>query len=526
MKPRLSPPVLLHARSHLARRLATCALFSSLLIACAVHDGKSGADGADGARGEKGPEGQPAAERSPQINLIEPHVGLVDRTVDVAVSFDGKIDLARISTIDFGDGVTVKKTSIAGNALVATLEIAPSAKLGRHDVTVNLKNETRADGTPDTAKSMFAKAAFVIAVPLDTKIHSGKAEQGGLVRLSVSNRDKIWFDTEKFRLFPLVKQSESSLVALSQNFTATDGTVVFLGDPLAKTGPLGFLGFNDPSDDTSASFLSEPDAVTVAARSPITLTSGAPIDKTFEGDLETGFYVAETSPTAKEGLLVEARANVPSDSTMTPLILGYPESGKAADLLDQGKNDPGFPAFGIPATEARIAYPVTAKTKAYFVVVDSGLTHGPSVKLSMSYTETRASIFPEKADPHGDAATAQNVGSLPGVTTSIPGRIVTGELKAADEVDVYKFTGLSATAPTDMLITISSAADVIVRVDTVPTFDSPNLLEVTRGGSVGSGTTASFVGKERYIQVAAKPDAAKQTGAYTLGIKRVAPVTQ
>ncbi|MDF2696696.1 MAG: hypothetical protein K0S65_5079, partial [Labilithrix sp.] len=350
-----------------------------------------------------------------------------------------------------------------------------------------------------------------------------KAEQGGLVRLDIANRDKIWFDTENFTLFPLAGQTDASLIGLAyQNFTATDGSVVFLGDPLAKTGALGFLGFNNPNDENSASYLTAGDAVTVATRQPVELTSGTLFDKTFENELETGFFSANLAPAAKEGLLVEAWAQVPADSTMTPLILAYPKSGSAADLLDQGQSDPGFPMFGLPPTEARVAYPVAEATKAFFVVLDAGLGHGPTTKVSLAYSAVRAQIFAEKPEAHATGETAQNLGSLPGTTTAIPGRLINGELTAADEVDVYRFSGLSQTNTTDMLVSVVSDSDVIVRVDTVPTFDSEQLIEITQGGKAGMGVTTDFVGKDRYLQVVALPDGGKPTGKYTLGIKRLA----
>jgi hypothetical protein len=492
--------------------LAVPAVLALALAACSGSAGAPGKGGTAGAPGEPGPAAE-APQQQVAINLVEPRVGLLARRLDVTISTDGKLDLSK-AKVDFGDGIEVMKVAPQGNALLATIEIAPEAKLGKHDVVVEAEGKT-----------LTAKHGFVVAVHLDAKVTGGKAEQGGLVRLDISNRDSIFFDTEKFTLFPLVGQKDASLVGLAyQGFTATDGSVVFLGDPLAKTGQLGFLGFNDPSDENSPSYLTEMDAVTVAARQPVELTSGTPIDKTFDKELDTGFFSATLAPAAaKEGLLVEAWARVPTDSTMSPLLLAYPKSGNAADLLDQGKNDPGFPEFGIPATEARIAYPVTEASKAYFVVVDADLGHGPTTKVSLSYSAVRAQIYAEKSEPHSTGETAQGIGSLPGTTVAVPGRIINGELATAEEVDVYKFTGLSQVTPTDMLVSVVSDSDVLVRVDTVPTFDSEHLVEITRGGTAGMGVTTEFVGQNRYIQVVAVPDSGNPTGKYSLGIKRIAP---
>lgn len=485
--------------------------FAAILAAACGSDGKDGAPGKPGVPGAPG-DNADATKAAVTINQVSPRVGLVDRKLQVTISFDGaRPDLSGVA-LDLGAGVKVLKTTAVGGQLVADLEIAPDAKLGAHDVEVKIPG----------AQSILATKAFHVAVPLDAKASAGKAEQGGLVRVDVSNRDKIWFDTENFLLLPLVDQKTPSLVPLAnQGFTATDGSVVLLGDPLAKTGALGFLGVNDPRDPDSASFLSDLNAVTVGARTPVKLTSGTPVDKTLAADLETAFFVADLAPAANEGLLVEAFAQTPPDSTMKPMILAYPASGAAADLLDQKTDDPGFPVFGIPATQARVVYPVTAATKSYFVVLDANLAHGPTTKLSLAYSAVRAQVLAEKPAAHDTAQTAQNLGSLPGAATTVPGRIVTGELKAAGESDYYLVSGLSAANDTDMLVSLTSDADVLVRVDTVPTFDSDNLVEVTLGGKAGSAATTAMVGNNRYVQVTAVPDGNKQTGKYTLGFKRL-----
>ena len=74
-----------------------------------------------------------------------------------------------------------------------------------------------------------------------------------------------------------------------------------------------------------------------------------------------------------------------------------------------------------------------------------------------------------------------------------------------------------------MLVSVFSDADVVVRVDTVPTFDSDDLVEITQVGKAGMGVTSGFVGQNRFIQVTGAPDSNKPKGKYTLGIKRLAP---
>lgn len=486
-----------------------------LLLAACSSQGTPGSDGAPGAKGAPGETPPPPAAEplGASINQVFPRVGLVDREMEVTLTADATA-LDAESKVSFGDGIKVVSVEARGPALVVRIAVAPNAKLGGRDVTV----------TPPKASAgaaLVAKNGFVVAVPLVTKVGAGKAEQGGLVRLDVSNRDKVWFDTERFTLLPLVSQSTPSLVALaSQGFTATDGSVVLLGDPLAKTGPLGFLGVNDPSDPNSASYLTDDGAVTVGARAPELLESGKSYAKTL-GELETGFFGADFAPSVSEGLLVEAWAKAPEGSTMKPMILAYPESGTVMDLLDQKQDDPGVPFFGIPPTEARVAYPVTRTGKGFFVVLDASLGSGATTKFELAYSAVRAQILKEKADAHATTDKAQNLGSLPGTSVAQTGRIVTGELKEDGEVDVYAFTGLSTKIATDMLVTITSDAQLDVVVDTEPTMESEGAVKVSLGGKAGSSTTSGHVGATRFIKVMAAEGASKSKGTYTLGFKRL-----
>ena len=67
------------------------------------------------------------------INHVTPRAGLLDRTVEVVLSFDGpRSDLAK-AKLDFGDGIEVEDLTVVNGTIVAKLVIAPDAKLGAHD---------------------------------------------------------------------------------------------------------------------------------------------------------------------------------------------------------------------------------------------------------------------------------------------------------------------------------------------------------------------------------------------------------
>lgn len=469
----------------------------------------AGPAGRPGTPGEQGTITLPSDPDEVVLSLVQPNVALLARRLDVTIALDGPLDLTDVS-VSFGAGVDVQGITKRSRSLVASIDVAADAPLGSRDVVVT---------TPDM--TLVARRAFSVAAHLDVKIGAGKAEQGGVVRLDITNRDTIPFSSETFSLFPLVMPQEPSVVGLAyQSFTATDGSVFFLGDPLAKPGPLGFYGSNDMNDPQSPTYVTEGDAITITTREPLELTSNTSIEQTFSKELETGFFTATLSPEPGEGLLVEAWARVPPDSTMSPVLLAYPKSGHSKDLLDQSRMDPGIPMLGIPATDARIAYPVTTPERAYFIVIDEYLAHGPTAKLSLIYRAARAALVAEQPSAHATAETAQDLGVVPDGSADIPGLLVEGNLEAAGESDVYKLGGFSSEDADDVIVSLLSDGDVIVRVDTSPTFDSENLIAVGRGGKAGMNITSNCVGENRWIQVTSPFNGGKLAGKYSFGIKR------
>jgi hypothetical protein len=465
---------------------------AALVVACS---------GSDGPAGDPGAAGNPstAGTTPASLNQIAPRVGLIGRKVTVRLTFDGAPSSA--PKVTFGK-LTVSKTTVDGSSVLVDLDIKDTDALGPQDVTV--------DG-------QTSKSAFVVAAPLDVKVAAGKAEQGGLVQLDVANEDpRAFFDTQNFTLIPnTASASDGTLVQLtSTGLTATDGSIILVGDPLAKTGALGFLGVNNPQDAMSTTFLSAPDAVAVGARDPEALTAGTPSQKTLANPLETAFYTITATPSAGEGLLVDAHAIAPAGSQIQSLVLGYGPGGTIADLLDQKKDDPGFPGF-IPPTEARIAYPVVgAASKAFFVVLDSSLKNSSQTKLTFDYETYRATLVAEVGTAHPDA-TPQDLGTLPALSATPPALVVQGELKTASEIDTYSFAGLSAGSAVDIQVSIAPANPSIgVLVDTVNTYDSMDVVQIQAGGKVGSATTVNMTGASRFIQVSGA------AGKYSLGIRR------
>jgi hypothetical protein len=469
------------------------------IVACG-----SGSDGTAGANGTNGDPGA-NANLATSVNSIQPRVGLIGRKASVHVTFDGQKLAATPAKGDvkFGD-LTVTKVTAEGTGILVDLDIPDSHSLGPVDVTVT------------SGGAITAKGAFIVAAPLDVKVGGGKAEQGGLVQLDISNRDRTQFDTQNFVLEQQgTTASTGSLVMLgASGLTATDGSIFMLGDPLVQTGKAGFIGTNDPQNPESATYLSAADAVAVGARDPEALTAGTPVNKTLDQPLQTAYFTATATPAANEGFLVDAHAITPAGSTLQPFVIGYPASGHAADLLDAKQDDPGFPAFGIPATEARIAFPVVgAAQKSFFVVVDNSFGNSATTKLTFDYKTYRAALVAEQAGAHD--VTPQSLPALNLLSDAIPGLIVQGELTTANELDTYVINGLGAGTVIDLTVSMTAdSPNIGALVDTVSTFDSNGAIQVQMGGKVGSGSTSGLKAAQRFLQVGGAK------GKYKLGIRR------
>ncbi len=440
------------------------------------------------------------------IQSITPATALLGQKLTVTIKIGGDKP-GPGSNVSFGLGIDVVKAVEVPGGLAVDIIVEPDAVSGARDVTVD----------PDDAAPLQLKKGFTIASAMDVAIAAGKAEQGGLVRLNVATKDGRKFAPATFLLDSLLDTGTPTLFQVARGtFADTTGSVVMLGDPIAKLGPLSFLGTNDPSDANSPAFFAE-NAVTVTTRAPVPVVSAAPSNVTLAAALQTAFYSAALAPQANEGLIADAFAQIPFGSTMKPVVYAYPATGKLDDIIDV-KQDQAASA-GVEATQARVAYPVTAVTSGFFIVFDKDFANGPSTKLGFDFRTYRASIIAEMAGAHPDVS-PQNLGVLPVFSDAVPGRIVNGRLDVAGEVDSYVLSGFPA-GVRDIQVSIVSEAQVDVVVDHVAGFnDDPTTFSVVDRGA--SGLTAGFaVDPNRYIRVRAETGAARKTGKYTLGIRAV-----
>jgi hypothetical protein len=441
------------------------------------------------------------------ITDITPKAATAGQKLTVSIKIGGEPPGTE-AEVHFGAGIDVIKATQVPGGLDVEISVDAEATPGPRDVTV----------LPDDAKLLTATAGFSVASALDVTVAAGAAEQGGLVRLNVASKDGVALNATSFVLEPVVNPGVPSLSQHSRGtFTATNGSVVMLGDPLALPGPLDLIGINDPLDVKSSTFFAKA-PITVASRTPVVLATGVPSNVTLSAPLATALYSADLAPQAGEGLIVDAFANKPGGSTLDPIVLAYPASGLGDDLLDAKKTIPFTPGVNA-AIQARVAYPVTATTKGFFTVFDTNLVSAATSTLQFEFVTFRASIIPEVATPHGVDA-KQALGAVPLGTDALPGRIVTGNLAAAGEIDAYSFTVPEGAPFRNIQVSIISDAEVDIIVDHVPNFDddTTTFSNVERGTN---GTTADFPGSERFIRISATPVATKPTGKYTLGIRVV-----
>jgi len=387
-------------------------ILGALVAAC-------GSDGEQGPPGDPGAPGQPAPPGSGEsVSLVTPRYGVLARKAQITIAVDS-LKLGANPTVSFGDnGVKITSVNVLNAAaIVADVEIAADAKVGPRDVTVT-----------DGGKTMVATAAFEVVPALQTKVSGGKAEQGGLVRLDFVNRDRIPLVPDTFRLMSRAKAGVPTVSPLGRGYlTATDGQFILFGDPLAPAGALQLEGINDPEDPDSATFLTAPDALTVAARAPKAVTPGTPLaGEVLAGDLATGFYKFAAPANA----IVDIRiANL--GTKILPVLDAMPAVGTIGAEYDyrDATNRPGS-----------LAYVASAASPSEFLVVSDGaFKGGPAAdyKYDLTVRTVPGTVTPESATAH-PAATPQDLGTLPAANAATPAVIVNGEIITGDTADVYR----------------------------------------------------------------------------------------
>jgi hypothetical protein len=426
------------------------------------------------------------------ITSITPKAALAGQKVTVALRIAGD-PAGPGSDVSFGDGIDVIKATEVPGGLDIEISVAPDAAPGSRDVTV----------VPDDAAPVKAEKGFAVASAMDVAVVEGEPKPGGLVRLSVTAKDGKTFAGSTFTLEPSLPPGTPSLDQIARGtFTTTTGNVVMLGDPLAKPGPLDLIGINNLAEPLSDQFFAVA-GVTLVANAPVNVLPNTTATYALDKALATGFFTADFTPPAGQGLIVDAFAR--PTGPIDPVIYGYGPAGSSDDILDIKRNIPFTP--GINAVqESRVVYPITAAAKGFFTVFEKDFRVN-AAPLSFELKTFPAPIVPEQAGAHPVNA-KQDLGTL---STAV---IVTGKLEAG-EIDAYQFTDPSAR---QFQVSIVTDAEVDIIVDHVPNFDD-DTTTFSNVEKATSGATSSFPDTLRVVRVSATPNATKPTGNYVLGIR-------
>src|SRR5688500_14348401 len=405
-----------------------------LLAACSVDgaNGQDGTNGKDGKAGENGKDGT-STTLSPEesLSLITPGKGILDREVEVqiggsATKFDENAQL------DFGDGVEVIEVVKSSPTLItARLKISKTATIGPRTVKIG---------------SLAAQEAFKVIPAID--VEGGKVAQGGLVQLDIKNNDTKAFDVNAFAL------EGGGLIDLGSQATGPFAATGFLlAAPLAKAGKSQLTVSNMGADGKPrTTFLSASDAFEVTARSPFVFDLDTPKEQTF-GGLDTKLFKLTTD--ANAAAFVDYRIEVGAEGTAVPVAFVFGTKGGVDDRIGQvlPQQNPFTGEFAPPPYDLHVALPVTAGMSTvdhYVILADLSGTSG--AKATITASKVTAQLETESSAAHGPDA-PQALGAI----STTEARILTADLTAATEQDVYK---LAVGAADKIQLTAQSDADL------------------------------------------------------------------
>lgn len=165
-----------------------------------ASQGQDGAGGTNGNTGPAGPQGEPGAPGTPgvpgapgapgtgatpaNVTLLTPSVGFTGRSLQVMLSTVSTLFVAGPPTVDFNDpDITITKTTVlSDDSLLLSLNIAPTAKLGAHTVTVTAAGQ---------ALKLTGGFTVVPALTAEPAMTAPTALQGGFIVHNMRNQDYI-----------------------------------------------------------------------------------------------------------------------------------------------------------------------------------------------------------------------------------------------------------------------------------------------------------------------------------------------
>jgi hypothetical protein len=486
-------------------RFLVGAVGTALLVACGSGaDGAPGEKGADGAKGDNGAPGKEATV-TPSLDFVTPNKGVLDRTIEVTLSASGT-KFSGSPKVDFGAGITVSEVkALSATAISAKLVIAANAAIGTRDVTV--------DG------QKIDKAFSVI--PAFAAQLTGTVQQGAVVSYVIMNQDPASpFDKDNLSLvapdlLDLGFGAESNLYA--------SGAVIV--PPLA-TGTAAFSFANmDAEGKPRTSYVGAGDTMKITARvAPPLATNVAPAVVNLGAQLAST-YGKVTVPAATTAI-IDYRVQVAGNATTSPRGFVFGKGGKAADLL--GVISPPTDFFGNPEPPPYdlrmvVPFPQQAAAEDEFLVLFDASGRGGAA--TTTTTVVKAELVAEGAAAHATAPTAQDLATLQPIPVNlandIGGKVVTGNLSAGNEVDVYRIT-VAAADRLQIAISGEGEYDVVVSTDGSSDPEGDNTIGYVYSPAKGlPGNDVVDAGTETTLYIAVLPYQARN-GKYALSIRKIA----
>ncbi|MFO0642422.1 MAG: IPT/TIG domain-containing protein [Polyangiaceae bacterium] len=451
------------------------------LAACSGADGAAGPAGAAGAKGASGNPGSEGKKASGSISLVSPRAAVIGGITEVTISVDG-VDLATSASVTFGAGIKVTGVVASGRTLRAELEVAENAAPGPRDIELT-----------NLGEKLTFTGGFVVAPGMGTKVTGGKAEQGGLVQIDVTNNDAEYFDKDNFTVFPTA--ADQPFAQLDAPFIGPkDARLVLLVDPSAKAGAMGIAGTNYPDDNTAPIYIGDSSALNVAARTPEALGATA-VTKSIAAPFQS-FLFKYTTAANKLNVV----SFVPTGAG-TPLVIALGSTGKLSDLLSQ---------------QAVLAYPTTAAGSSTVIVANGT----PSSAAPFGFTaqmrsiDTQPAVAENDAVPHdGQGGNFQPWGAVPAVNDAAPAMLLNGELKAGDTADVYRVTGA---ANAQIEASILTEAPVSFALSANANFPNNAQTQSATVSAKAGSVVVTAAGANRFIRV--RPSGTRR-GKYTLAVR-------
>ncbi len=486
-------------------------LASAVGLACsASEDGSPGADSGM----PPGSDGGGLVEIENASGTLTPAKGLLARELDVTLSLQTR-SLDPKATLDLGTGITVSDVKIASaTSLTAHVRVESNATLGKHDARIL--------GGP---KTLLVAGAFEVFPTVDVKVE-GSAIQGGVVKLTLTNKDSVPFDKD----FELDDLGEGFYVVdhVSDGATATFHLLVA---PRAPAGKIKIVGGNK----SGLAYYADPNAFELGAYDPPLLAAQKGV--TLATSLETKVYKLALPEGGPNGAIFSVTMTVPKTSSLKDSeMLFYGAKGTFAEFFADilTPSDPGgaVDANGDPLPQPPpyemtltipIAHGALASEKYLQIYPSQGVG---ALDLTPSMFTANVAVT-ESATSHGTAASAQDLGAPPLPTAG--GFVISGQLATSTELDVYKFTAakgdffeISVQGAPEAEVWISDSA--LAKTDTDPLFAYAS--NFASGGA--SGTTPNPIAtadldikKNLFLVVVPYAQATTKTGNYTVAVRKL-----